>query len=156
MGANAPTGAPADTSTREATEAIAPEVPAATTPGTTEMTLSELDAARPPASAPFVGGEPIPASELQGSRTYPHMLYLVGRLDGYLAANGVPADWETEGFGYIAVVYDNSSWDPDVMSGFLGQPDGSYTLRGWSSKNPKFNDFNTGLEYDSVRGFITG
>lgn len=168
------TTAPAETETATATETPAPveteaqstEAPNAddvtTVPEDASETINPEETAVPADTTGFVAGQPIPDSELANSRVAKQMRYVASRLKDYVAANGVPSDWEMNGFSYISTIYTDAeakAWDNGVMVPFMGRPDGSFTLRGWGQTpdvDPKFKDFNTGLEYDSKKGFITG
>ncbi|GAA1772348.1 hypothetical protein GCM10009712_20460 [Pseudarthrobacter sulfonivorans] len=119
----------------------------------------------------FAGGEPIPDAELAGSPTAKHMRYIASRLDGYLAANGVPANWaprvhegnvemtEEEGkdcWSYISVIYtqaEQDAWNNDIRTPYMCYPDGSYKLSGWSESgaDPKYHDFNSSLDTSPAR-----
>lgn len=153
-----PTGAPLWTPTPEPTVTEIPN---------TEVTLAPEVEMTPPTNAdgsaieiaPFPDGGPVPAAELQGSRTAAHLQFLAARLDAFLAANGVPADWQMNGFSYISTIYtdaEDKAWDDDIMSGFMGKPDGSYFMRGWAENgaDPQHPDDNHGLNYVSGKGFV--
>lgn len=118
-----------------------------------EATLSELDALMPPSgSDPYAAG-PIQTADLEGNRVYAHLQYLIGRIDRFLAENGVPGDWETDGFNHIAFVTDGSYWDPEVLVGFTGFADGGYELSGWSESDDRFSGPTATLTYKSDGGF---
>jgi hypothetical protein len=162
VGANAPTGAPAETSTPTPTETETPaqETPAAALPAAP----TGPGAASDPQG--FTPGQPIPDAELAGSSTAKQMRFIAKRLDAYLAANGVPANWASGAEGedcwsYISVIYtqaEQDAWDNDISTPYMCYKDGSYKLSGWSQggKDPKFKDFNSSLEYESGKGFVTG
>lgn len=154
------TPAPVETETQSAEAPNADDV--TNVPGDTSETVGPEETAVPADASGFVAGKPIPDAELADSRVAKHMRYVAGRLKDYVAANGVPSDWEMNGFSYISTIYTDAeakAWDNGVMVPFMGRPDGSFTLRGWGESpevDSKFKDFNTALEYDSQKGFITG
>lgn len=155
---NNPTGAPAETPTPEATETLEP-VAVETPAPEAEMALPTNEDGSAIQIAPFPDGAPVPAAELEGSRTAAHMRFIASRLDAFLAANGVPEDWQMNGFDYISTIYtdaEDKAWDKDIMTPYMGKPDGSYSLRGWGEHgaDPKHTDYNTGLNYVSGKGFV--
>lgn len=161
VGANAPTGAPAETPTPTPTETETSAPEAAADP------LPAAPAGPGTASDPqgFTPGAPIPDAELAGSRTAKHMRYIAGRLDAVLAG-GVPANWASGATGedcwsHISVIWtqaEEDAWDNDIRTPYMCYPDGSYALSGWSESgaDPLYKDFNSSLEYESGKGFVTG
>jgi hypothetical protein len=93
------------------------------------------------------------------------MRFIAGRLDAVLAG-GVPANWVSGGAGedcwsHIAVIYtqaEQDAWDNDIRTPYMCHPDGSYSLSGWSESgaDPVYYYFNTSLEYESRKGYVTG
>lgn len=168
---NNPTGAPAETPTPEPTETetVMPEAEAAPLPAAPEGPGAASD------PQGFTPGQPIPDAELAGSPTAKQMRFIAARLDAVLAG-GVPADWaprlqegnveltEAEGrdcWSYIAVIYtqaEQDAWNNDIQTPYMCYADGSYKLSGWSQSgsDPKYHDFNSSLEYESGKGFVTG
>lgn len=112
---------------------------------------------------PLPDGPPVPAAELEGSRTAAHLRFIASRLDGVLAG-GVPSDWGSGGaeldcWGHIAVIYsqaERDAWDEDIRSPYMCYPDGSYSLLGWSESGTdgSYKSFETGLTYVSGKGFV--
>jgi hypothetical protein len=169
VGTNAPTGAPAETPTPTPTETETTSPDAVSTPLPTGPTGTGAAPAHE-----GLPGEPIPASELAGSRTAKHMRFVASRLDAYVKANGVPADWATQtgaanveaapGTGgdcwtYISILStpeESAAWDDGIQTTYQCFPDGSYTLSGWGEggADPKYRDFNTSLDYESGKGFV--
>lgn len=104
-------------------------------------------------------GKPIPDSELAGSRTAKQIRYEASGLKAYLTANGVPADFTTNGLEYISVLTtpeEEAAWDKEIMVGFMGAPEGSFILSGWSQvgADSKYDSANNALDCDSVKGFL--
>lgn len=167
-------GTPATTATETAaapaasaaTTASSPAPETAPTQGNVEISLPADGSAPSIAGMTLAGpdpsiGQPIPDAELADSRTAKQIRFIAGRLDAYIAANGVPSDWVMNGFDYISTTYtqeEDDAWDKEVNTSFMGRPDGGYSLRGWSltGADPKYDSHNNGLEYDSAKGFIRG
>jgi hypothetical protein len=161
VGANAPTGAPVETPTPTPTETETPVQDPAAAP------LPAAPTGPGAASEPqgFTPGQPIPDAELAGSPTAKQMRFIAGRLDAALAG-GVPANWASGAEGedcwsYISVIYtqaEQDAWNNDISTPYMCYPDGSYKLSGWSQSgaDPKYHDFNSSLEYESGKGFVTG
>jgi hypothetical protein len=54
------------------------------------------------------------------------------------------------GFDYISTINsqeEDDAWDKEISTGFMGRPDGGYSLRGWSltGADPKHDSHNNGL-----------
>jgi hypothetical protein len=158
---NNPTGAPSETPTPEPTEteSVMPEAETAPLPAAPEGPGTASD------PQGFTPGQPIPDAELTGSRTAKQMRFIASRLDAALAG-GVPANWASGAEGedcwtYISVIYtqaEQDAWDNDIRTPYMCYPDGSYKLSGWSQSgaDPKYHDFNSSLEFESGKGFVTG
>lgn len=159
VGANNPTGAPAETPTPTPTETETPAPEAAALP----PAPTGPGAASDPQG--FTPGEPIPDAVLAGSPTAKHMRFIASRLDAVLAG-GVPANWASGGAGedcwsHISVIWtqaEQDAWNNDIRTPYMCYPDGSYELSGWSESgaDPQYKDFNSSLEYESGKGFVTG